>query len=529
MFENFLIFFTGLVFLIYGMLKLSKEIQRIFSVRMRQFIKKLVKRPIQGVMVGGVVTAIFQSSSATTVLTVGLVSAGLISFFNSLGIVLGSAIGTTVTAQLVALKITKIAPLFIIIGVGLWLIGKDKKKSTGEAIFYFGLLFFGLSLMSTGMSPLRDNQVFINLLAQAKNPIFGILIGAIFTAIIQSSSVTTAILVLLGQQGLLTIESAIPLFMGANIGTTITAILASIGSGINARRTAFSHFLFNTIAVIIVAPFIVYIASILRSINPDIGSEIALGHLMFNVFLVIIFFFWLKPFSRFIKKILPGKEKILPLWTEYLDERILSTPKDALEGVKKELHRGALLVREMYFKAITLLYEFHYSTTREIAYIEMVVDGLQRDVMRFLDKLPKEKMTRGDTIQLIQYSAMVDSIERIADKIVVISKLAQHKRRANVKFTDAGLKEVKQLSMLIVQNINDVIELIKREDGARAKDVMRREDQVDILVHKFQDNHVDRFYRREVSAADGPLFNDVLINLERISDQCDNIAEHYSK
>lgn len=527
MLENILIFFTGLVFLLFGMLKLSREMQQLFSVRMRQFIKKLVKRPIQGVLVGGVVTAIFQSSSATTILTVGLVSAGLISFFNSLGIILGADIGTTITAQLVALKITEIAPLFIIIGVLLWLVGKDKKKSVGEAIFYFGLLFFGLSLMSTGMSPLQDNQVFINLLAQTKNPVFGILLGTIFTAIIQSSSVTTAILVLLGQQGLLNIEGAIPLFMGANIGTTVTAIIASIGLGINARRTAFSHFLFKVISVIIFAPFIIYFASLLKSINPNIGQEIAIGHLLFNIFLVIIFFFWLKPFSRFIKKVMPGKEKVLPLWTEYLDERILAAPKDALDGVKKELYRGALLVREMYFKAVTLLYEFHYSTTREIAYIEMVIDGMQKDVMRFLDKIPKERMTRSDAIQLIQYSAMVDSIERIADKIVNISKLAQHKHRAKVKFTNAGLKEVKQLSMLIVQNINDVIKLIKGKDGTRAKDVMRREDQVDILVHKFQDNHVERFYRREVSAADGPLFNDVLINLERISDQCDNIAEHY--
>ncbi|MDA2921873.1 Na/Pi cotransporter family protein [Patescibacteria group bacterium AH-259-L07] len=527
MLENILIFFTGLVFLLFGMLKLSREMQRIFSVRIRQFIKKLVKRPIQGVLVGGVVTAIFQSSSATTVLTVGLVSAGLISFFNSLGIILGAGIGTTITAQLVALKITEIAPLFIIIGVLLWLVGKDKKKSVGEVIFYFGLLFFGLSLMSTGMSPLRDNQTFIALLQQTKNPVFGILAGTIFTAIIQSSSVTTSILVLLGQQGLLTIEGAIPLFMGANIGTTITAIIASIGSGINARRTAFSHFLFKVISVIIFAPFILYFSTLLKTMNVNIGTEIAIGHLLFNIFLVVIFFFWLKPFSRFIKKILPGEEKTLPLWAEYLDERILKTPAHALEGVKKELHRGALLVREMYFKTITLLYEFHYSTTREVAYIEMVVDGLQRDVMRFLDKLPKEKMTRTQAIRLIQYSAMVDSIERIADKIVAISKLAQHKHRAKVKFTNTGLKEVKQVSMLIVQNINDVIKLISSEDERIADKIIKREDQVDVLVRKFQENHVERFYRREVSAADGPLFSDVLINLERISDQCDNIAEHY--
>lgn len=527
MIQNIILFLTGLVFLLFGMLKLSKEMQRIFSVRIRQYIKRLVKRPRQGVVLGAIITAIFQSSSATTVLTVGLVSAGLISFFNSLSIVLGAAVGTTITAQLVALKITKIAPIFIIIGIIIWLVGKDKKKMVGEAILYFGLLFFGLSLMSQGMSPLRDSQGFVNLLSHAKSPIFGILIGAVFTAIIQSSSVTTGLLVLLGQQGLLGIESAIPIFMGANIGTTVTAILASIGSGVSARRTAFSHLFFNFFTVIIFAPFILYFSSLLKIFSSDIGSQIAIGHFLFNAFLVVIFFFWLKTFARFVKKIFPGKEKVLPLWAEYLDERKLSDPAKALKGVRKELQRGALLVEEMFFKAVELISDFYYPTTRDIAYIELVIDNLQKDVMIFLDKLPKEKMTRGQTIKVVHYSAIVDNIERLGDHIVNISKLAQHRVKVKVEFSRAGQKELEQIKEILFKNIKDVIDLIQDKDGQRVQDIIRREKVVDGLVMKAQAEHLERFYRREVSVADGPIFNDILINFERISDHCENIAEHY--
>ena len=439
MFQNILLFLTGLFFLIFSILKLSKEMQHIFGVRIRQYIKKLVKRPIQGVILGGVITAIFQSSSATTVLIVGLVSAGLISFFNSLGVILGASIGTTITAQLVSFKVTEIAPIFIIIGIVTWLISRgERNKLIGEAIFYFGLLFFGLNLMGQAMVPLRESQTFITLISQAGNPFLGLLLGFIFTAIIQSSSATASILVLLAQQGLITIEIGLPIILGANIGTTITALLASIGSGINARRTAFSHLFFRLLAVILIFPFLTYFTSFLQFSASNVGQQIANGYLFFSLLLTVFFFFWLKPFASLVRKIIPGQEKVLPLWTEYLDQRILNDPTKALQGVQKELHRGALLTKEMFLKAKELLEEFHSSGARNISHLESVVDSLQNEVMKFLDKLPKQKMTQTDVIKLVQYSSMVDNIERLADHIVNLAKLAEHKNQAKVQFSHQG-------------------------------------------------------------------------------------------
>ena len=274
MVSQILIIVTGLVLFLFGMIKLSAEMQRIFSVRIRQYIKYLVKKPFSGIGIGAIATAIFQSSSATTVLVVGMVSAGLIGFFNSLGLILGAGIGTTVTAQLVAFKITNIAPIFIVIGILIWFLGKGRLKLTGEAIFYFGLLFFGLSLMGQGLEPFKDNQAFLNLIQETKNPFLGILIGLIFTAIFQSSSATIGILVILGQQGLIGIGSAFPIILGANIGTTVTAILASIGAGKNAKRSAFSHFFFKFFGVLILLPFLPLFISFLGFSTSDVAQQI---------------------------------------------------------------------------------------------------------------------------------------------------------------------------------------------------------------------------------------------------------------
>ena len=292
MFQNILLFLTGLFFLIFSILKLSKEMQHIFGVRIRQYIKKLVKRPIHGVILGGFITAIFQSSSATTVLIVGLVSSGLISFFNSLGVILGAGIGTTITAQLVSFKVTEIAQIFIIIGIIIWLISRgERNKLIGEAIFYFGLLFFGLNLMGQAMVPLKESQTFVTLISQAGNPFLGLLLGFIFTAIIQSSSATASILVLLAQQGLITLEIGLPIVLGASIGTTITALLASIGSGINARRTAFSYLFFRLLAAILIFPFLSYFNYLLQFSASNVGQQIANGYLFFSLLLTLIFFF----------------------------------------------------------------------------------------------------------------------------------------------------------------------------------------------------------------------------------------------
>ncbi len=527
--QQIILLLTGLVFLLFGMIKLGNETQRILGVRIRQFIKYLSKKAIYGIGLGAASTAVFQSSATIVVMAIGMVSAGLISFTNSLGIVLGAGIGTTITAQLVAFKITAIAPIFIIIGVFLWFTGKEKLRSWGEVIFYFGLLFFGLTLINQAIIPWKTNPAFLGLFQNIKNPLLGVLVGFIITIILQSSSATTSILVILAMQGLVTIESGLPLILGANVGTAVTPFLLSLGGGINARRTGLSHLLFKVITAIIVFPFLLPYASFLKFFTSNTAQQIASGHLFFSILMVCIFIFFLKPFAKLLRFLIPGKEKILPLWPEYLDKRYLSQPSLALGAVRKELTRGALLTEEMFLKALKITFKFNDSIFRNINFVEMVINSLQKDVMRFLEKVPKNKMNRNETAKLIQYSAMIDTIERLADHAVNLSKLAKYKGRGQVDFSRAAWGEIEKTKELVAKNVRDTISLIETGDKQKIQNILRREEQIDELVDKAKEKHLERFYRRECAAADGPIFNDVIINLERMSDHCVNITEYYKR
>lgn len=526
MFFQILLIATGLMLFLFGMIKLSAEMQRIFSVRIRKYIKYLVKKPVSGIGIGAIVTALFQSSSASTVLFVGLVNAGLISFLNSLGLILGAEIGSTITVQLVALKITAISPLFISLGIVLWFLGKDKLKLIGEAIFYFGLLFFGLSLMSQGLGIFEQNQILLGLLQGAKHLLFGVLAGFIFTAVIQSSAATIGILVLLAHQGLITIDSALPIVLGANIGTTVTAILASMGTGKNAKRAAFSHFFFKFLGVLIALPFIPLFISFLKISTTNIAQQIATGHILLSIFIVIIFVFLLKPFASLMKKIIPGEEKALPLWPEFLDKRYLYNAKKAFRAVVKELDREMILARRNYQEAIKLISKFNKPTMRVIFYIDLVIDNLQHEIMSYLDGISRLQLSKKDTTKLFCYSSMVDDIERIGDHATNLVHLAEYKKLGRVYFSKGADKEIKGLQDLVAKNIEDAHSLITKKSKKKIKAVLEREKIIDEFVKQARENHLDRFYRGICLAMAGPIFNDMLVNFERISDHCVNIAEY---
>ncbi len=526
MFSQILISVTGLALFLFGMIKLSTEMQRIFSVRMRQYIKYLVKKPFSGIGIGAIATAIFQSSSATTVLVVGMVSAGLISFFNSLGLILGSGIGTTITAQLIAFKITAIAPLFIVIGLGLWFLGRDKLKLIGSAIFYFGLLFFGLDLLSQGLSFFKQSPMFLNLIQETKNPLLGVLIGLVFTAIVQSSSATTGILVLLSQQGLLTIAGAFPIVLGANIGTTITAILASIGAGKNAKRAAFSHFFFKLFGVLIVLPFLPFIISFLKSSISSVAQQIVAGHFLLSVVIVVVFVFLLKPFASLMKKIIPGEEKVLPLWPEWLDRRHLHNSKKAFEAVTKELEREMMLAQKNYGEVIELIFKFNKASKRSIFYIDLIINNLQKEIMSYLDGISLLQLSKKDTAKLFCYSSMVDDIERIGDHITNLAHLAEYEKVGKVRFSKEAKEEIKEIQNLVADNLKDAHFLIANKSESKIKVILEREKKVDELVKQARENHLNRFYQGDCLAMAGPIFNDMLVNFERISDHCVNIAEY---
>ena len=531
MIPQILMLLSGLTMFLVGVMKLSVDIHRIFDAKIRYYIKYSVKKPIYGVILGIISTFFFQSSSATTVLTVGLVSAGLISFFNSLGVILGADIGTTFTAQLVAWKITAISPIFIIFGGLLWILAKDKLKIFGEILFHFGMIFFGLFILSGVVEPLKNSPFLISILESAKNPFLGVFVGIVLVSLVHSSAIPISILIILSQQGLVTIDSALPIVLGANIGTTFTAILAAIGSNINGKRSALSHFFFKLIGTIAVFPFIAFYGSFLKTLTDDVGQQIVFGHFLFNLFLFFLFFWWLKPFSTLVKKIIPGEEQILSLWPEFLDERDLANSALALSYVRKELKREILLAQKMFNDGLGLILNFKKAKIRDIEYIEIVVDNLQSEIADYLWKISKNRLSLEDSKKLFSYTVMVDDIERIADQVLNIVHLARRKSEKKAEFSEEAEKELAEIKDILLLNLEDAISLIDEKDEKsnkeRAMNIFEREKRVDVLVMRFRELHLERFKQGICPAEAGPIFIDILINLERISDHCENIAESF--
>jgi len=275
MINGILLFITGLTLFLFGMIKLSTDMQALFSVRMRDYIRYSVRTPLYGLLLGITSTIVFQSSSATTLVTVGIVSAGLISFYHSLGIILGADIGTTLTAQLVVWKITAISPIIIFVGGVLYFAGKERLKTAGEVILYFGLIFYGLSLIGDATAPLKENETFVRFFREAKNPLIGLGLGLIFTGIVHASAIPVSILIILGHQGLISIENALPIVLGANIGTTVTALMGSIVANVNGKKSAIAHLLFKVLGVALCLLLFPFLVTSVKYLSSSIAQQIA--------------------------------------------------------------------------------------------------------------------------------------------------------------------------------------------------------------------------------------------------------------
>jgi phosphate:Na+ symporter len=526
MIGGLLLFITGLTLFLFGMIKLSAHMQGLFSGKIRGYIRLSVKKPIYGLLLGIISTILFQSSSATTLLTVSIVSAGLISFFHSLGIILGADIGTTLTAQLVVWKVTNISPVIVFLGGVLFFIGKEKWKSIGEAVLYFGLIFYGLSLIGDATAPVKENEIFVRFFQEAQNPFIGIGIGLIFTAIVQASAIPIGILIILGQQGLISLEGALPIVLGANIGTTATAIIGSIVTNINGKRSAVSHVLFKLLGVIVCLIFLPVFLSLLRQLSPDIAQQIAFGHFTLNILITVIFMFLLRPFSLFVEKIIPGTDQVLPLWPEFLDEQCLTTPGEALTCVKKELEREIVLTQKMLSTSLSLIHEFKPAKQRDIAYIELVVDNVQTEITQYLWNVSCSQLTPVLSKKLFAFSSIVYDIERIGDRSTNIVELAESKHKRNAVFSGPAMAELKEIGNLVMKNLDDAVMLIEQRDAKRIQDVFERHLQVVVAIKATTEKHLERFYQKVCLAEAGPIFVDMLVNLERISDHCLVIAEH---
>lgn len=517
----------GLGLFLFGMTYMGDGLQRAAGDKLKNLLAVLTKNKLMGVLVGAVVTMIIQSSSATTVMTVGFVNAGLMNLQQAIGIIMGANIGTTVTAQLVAFELTDIAPLIIGLGVFLYFAGKKKKiKDTAQILIGFGILFLGMSLMKDAMKPLRDSPIFREALTNFKNPYVGIFTGFAITAILQSSSATTALLISIASSGMISIDMAFPIIFGQNIGTCVTAMLSGVGANIAAKRAAVMHMLFNVIGTLIFL-FILRkpVEFIVLKISPEIiERQIANAHTLFNIINVIVLFPFANMIVRAAEKIVKGEDDENISEVKYIDNRLMATPPIAIAQASRELLRMGKLVERQYNIAIHAFIEKDGKLTQEVFEIEKHVNKLESCILDFLVSLTKKSLTDKERDILVTLMNTLNDIERVGDHADNIAELAQYKIDNNVNFSDKAKNEMINMFNLTKEVYKTSLIAFKTANIDVSKEVLLKDDKIDELEKSLRKNHIERLNNSVCSPKAGIIFLDAIGNLERIGDHSSNIA-----
>ena len=541
----------GLGLFLFGMKIMSEGLQKIAGSRMRQILAALTNNRFVGTLVGIAVTVIIQSSSATTVMVVGFVNAGLMSLVQAIGVVLGANIGTTVTAQLIAFKITKFALPAIGIGAGFKLFARNRKWTyLGEALLGFGLLFYGLSIMKSAFDPLKTSEEFRHLfMIVGDNHLLGVLIGAIMTIIVQSSTATLGITLALATSGIISFEASVALILGENIGTTITANLAAIGTNLAARRTALAHFLFNTIGVCYMLILFPYFMQFISSITPgdadfviqtqeqaarmggDIGDKpfiarhIANTHTMFNIVNAIIFLPMVGLLAKLSTLAIRGRDADMEYHLKYLDNRVLNTPPIALAQARSETRRMARVAQEMVDDTLLFLQDHDLKRIAGLQKKENLTDVLQKEITNFLVSLSQQSITQEASREIASMMNMVNDLERVGDHCENLWNLCQRKLDQKITFSEIAMNELAEISELIRNFLATIINALEEKDRGIYEEATRLEDAIDDLEESLRNNHIRRLNTGECTVNSGLIFIDMLHNFEKIGDHTYNVAK----
>ncbi len=519
--------FGGLGLFIFGIFVMGEGLQKIAGDKIRIILSKLTNNNLIGVGVGAGVTSIIQSSSATTVIVVGFINAGLMTLTQSIGVIIGANIGTTITGQLIAFKLTKYALPILGVGSFMHLFCKRKKtKDIGEIIFGFGALFLGLAIMADAVQPLGTSAFTQNLFVKFSQNIFlGIFVGALITAIIQSSSVTTGMIIALGMSNLITLQAAIPLILGANIGTCVTALLASIKTTVSAKRAAVAHLLFNVIGVIITLPLIPLYTKVVLLTSVDIPRQVANMHTLFNVFNALIFLPFIPLYALLIKKMVPGEDIVITRGPKYIEKHLLKTPSVALSAAIKEMKRMAELAQEMINDAMEGFYENKRSSLEKVMPKERAVDDLQTAITNYLVELTQLELSEEQSEKIPAMLHSVNDIERIGDHATNLVELAEKKIDEKLVFSEYSIKELKEMHEKVNEMLNITMGALESMSKAEAKKILKIEQEVNDLTLKFKDNHIKRLKKGQCKLVSGLVFIDVLMNFEKIGDHLNNIGQ----
>ena len=527
--------FAGIGLFLYGITAMGEGLEYAAGSKMKKILGALTKNRLLAVIMGALVTGLIQSSTATTVMVVGFVNAGLMNLAQAVGVIMGANIGTTVTSVLIALDLTAIAPVALFIGVFVMLfVKKDIIKHIAQTVAGFGMLFWGMSTMSSSMAPLRESPVFAEWITGFSNPLMGILIGIIVTVVIQSSSASVGILQALALQGLVPIELAIYVLLGQNIGTCLTALVSAAGTKTNTKRTAMIHLLFNVIGsgIFLLITMLTPYTSLLGMISDNVSVQISAAHIIFNVVSTIILF----PFGNLLIKLscllVPDKEpEDSKLEFKFYDEHLLTTPPVAVEQIGKEVVRMAYLARDNFDRAATALINNDTSKVEKIESVEEVINFLNHGITRHLVKINALDLDMADAKYIGRLFHVTNDIERIGDHAVNLSEAMVVRNNEKLAISDDAIAELETMRKCVIDLLDASIKSFEKQEITfeEAKNIETLETVSDNLKIKYQDAHLRRLNEEHCETRAGMMFVNTLIDFERVGDHAKNIAFSVSK
>ncbi|EJP1249837.1 Na/Pi cotransporter family protein [Listeria monocytogenes] len=525
-------FIGGLGIFLFGIKYMGDGLQMAAGDRLRDILDKYTTNPFMGVLAGILVTVLIQSSSGTTVLTVGLVSAGFMTLKQAIGVIMGANIGTTVTAFIIGIKLSEYALPIIAAGAVLLFFFKNHKvKNIGQVFFGFGALFYGLDLMGQGMKPLDGMESFHELTAQmSTNPFLGLLIGTIFTAVVQSSSATIGILQELYGQGAIDLQAALPVLFGDNIGTTITAVLAAIGASVAAKRAAATHVIFNLIGAIIfmlILPLFTSLVTYLQGLfglNPEM--TIAVAHGTFNITNTFIQFWFIGAFAWLVTKLIPGDDSRIDYKTKHLDTNLIDqSPGIALEMAREETLRMADYAKFGLQEARQYLVNRESKHAESTIQVEEAVNNLDRKITEYLTKISSVALTNNETEEHALMLDTVRDIERVGDHMENIVENIDQLIKNKAKMSEEASDQLIEMFELTTANFERAVKSMHKKDRALAEETILVEKDIDKAERRLRKNHIRRLNEGKCQVVSGILYIDIVSDLERIGDHANNIAE----
>ncbi len=532
----------GLALFLYGMQMMSNGLEAAARNKMKQILEKLTANRFLGVLVGAGITAVIQSSSATTVMVVGFVNSGMMTLQQAVWIIMGANIGTTITGQLIALDVGAIAPLLAFLGVALVVfIKKQKVHHYGLILAGLGILFVGMDMMSAAMMPLRESEAFISLMTKFSNPFLGILAGAVFTAIIQSSSASVGILQALASSGLIGLGNAVYVLFGQNIGTCITAILASIGTNRNAKRTTIIHLMFNIIGTIIFTTVCILtpLTDLIESLTPDnVAAQIANMHTLFNIVTTLL----LLPFGTYLaklaRKILPEKkdENVDVMHMEFI--RPMETKRDtqiglsaiAVTSIRKEIHRMMTMAKENVDRSFEAVKEGKTTLLEEVREREEYIDFLNKEISKYISKTLVNESNPRDSRYISALFKVCGNIERIGDHAMNICEYTKVIERQNISFSSEVKREIDEMKKICDQAI-DYLSEIGQEPGQKEdiRAIVDIEQKIDDMTEDYRQKQLERMQKGTCSEEGCIIYSEMLTDFERIGDHILNIGQEMGR